>query len=211
MRSCSAFALKRCLCLQPHFQTTFISDSSWKWRRLFATGPLILCLSAQTSRAQKEKSATIVCNLPSQTSDVRDAKQARVGLGFSDEKSSVKRRKWEEALRLRWSLYQQSQHLQTDEGSKWAPASCSTVTLPYQSASGAGGPSVCTLSVLLNTVSDKGILWSRVTGDYSLCLIPISSMSRPSPPHFDPNSPWGALWHADSTWNQFPVARMSTV
>lgn len=67
---------------------SFISDSFWKCRHLFAPRPLTLCLSVQMSRAQKEKIAMIMCNLPSQASDVRDAKQARVGLGFSDRRAA---------------------------------------------------------------------------------------------------------------------------
>ena len=121
----------------------FASPSIFKWASFqthfenvdfhLLPRPHILCLSAQMSRTQKEKISMSICNLPSRPSDVRDAKQARVGLGFSE-----KRRKWEGAPGLRWRLYQRSQHLQADEGSKPACAWCPTVKLPYRATSAAG-------------------------------------------------------------------------
>lgn len=125
----------------------FVSPSISKWASFqthfenvdfhLLPRPHTLCLSAQMSRTRQEKISVSICNLPSRTSDVRDANQAIVGLDFLTEEQREKK----EVGRgpgLRWGLYQQSQHLQADKGSKPACAWCPTVKLPYRATSGAG-------------------------------------------------------------------------
>lgn len=93
MRSCSAFSLKKKKKRKP--PVTFSEELHvgliLEIETFICFWLLTLCLSAPYSRAQKGKAAMIICDLPSQASDARDAKQMRMGLGFSDEKSCMKR------------------------------------------------------------------------------------------------------------------------
>lgn len=94
MRSCSAFSLKKKKKKKRKPPVTFSEGLHFglvlEIETFICFWLLTLCLSAPYSRARKGKAAKIICCLPSQTSDARDAKQMRAALGFSGEKSCVK-------------------------------------------------------------------------------------------------------------------------
>ena len=138
----------------------FASPSIFKWASFqthfenvdfhLLPRPHTLCLSAQMSRTRKEKISMSICNLPSQTSDVRDANQARVGLGFSDRRAVRKEGSGKGPLGCGGdSISEVSTYRLTKVANQWNSPIGQHLGLV----------SFCTLSALLHAVSDTGILW----------------------------------------------------
>lgn len=175
---------------------SFISDSFWKCRHLFAPRPLTLCLSVQMSRAQKEKIAMIMCNLPSQTSDVREAKQARVGLGFSDRRAA---RRGGSGKRPRDcggdSISKVSTYRLTEVANRSVPGAppCNCPIGPHQGLSSRVSAHRLHSYVLSVTQAPCGVDRQFLV---ELNPLPHSHLLHvpPSPPRFDPNSSQGPYY-----------------
>ena len=148
-------------------KVVFASPSIFKWTSFqthfenvdfhLLPRPHTLYLSAQMSRTWKEKISMSICNLPSRTSDVRDANQARVGLGFSDRRAVRKEGSGKGPLGCGGdSISEVSTYRLTKVANR--PVPCAP---QWNSPIGQhlGLASFCTLSALLHAVSDIGILW----------------------------------------------------
>lgn len=136
-RSCSASALKAvfvfpCIFRRASFQTHFglVAVSLLPGHLCFA--------SLLKPQEHTTKRSLMVCSRPSQTSDVRDAEQAGVGLGCSDRRAS----RGGGSGKRPWgcggdSISKVSTYRQPEVANKPAPGR-PAVKLPYQSTSGAG-------------------------------------------------------------------------